>query len=159
MAERVRALVRPKLLTWARESAAYSVEEAAKKLQVKPERLAAWESCGKEEARPTIKQLRKMATVYKRPLSVFYLQEVPKKFQVLRHFRRLPGDGLREYSPELVSEMRFAQQRRALALDLMSDLEETPISFPLSTSLDADPEDLATTIRHHLEIRYPVQAP
>ena len=30
--------------------------------------------------------------------------------------------------------------------------------FPLSTPLDADPEDLATTIRHHLEISYPVQA-
>lgn len=157
MPKPARALVRPKILTWARESAGYTIEQAATKIPVKPDRLASWES-EENEARPTINQLRKMATVYKRPLSVFYLQEVPTRFQVLRDFRRLPGDGLREYSPELVSEMRFAQQRRALALDLMSELEETPIPFPLSTPLDADPEDLATTIRHHLEISYPVQA-
>jgi Zn-dependent peptidase ImmA (M78 family)/DNA-binding XRE family transcriptional regulator len=156
MAKRVRALVRHDVLTWARESAGYAVEEAAKKLQVKPERLASWER-ESDENRPTINQLRKMATVYKRPLSVFYLQEVPKTFQVLRDFRRLPGDGLRRYSPELISEMRFAQQRRELALDLISELDETPIPFPLSTSLGADPEALATTIRRQLKISYPLQ--
>lgn len=155
MAKPVRALVLPEILTWARESAGYTAtEEVAKKLQVKPERLASWEA-GKN--RPTINQLRKMATVYKRPLSVFYLQEVPRTFQPLRDFRRLPGDTLREYSPELVSEMRFAQQRRELAVDLVNDLEETPVSFSLSAGLDADPEDLSTTIRRHLEISYSVQ--
>ena len=78
MAKRVRALVRSKILIWARKSSGFAVEEAAKKISVKPERLVSWES---GEDQPTINQLRKIATVYKRPLSVFYLQERPKTFQ------------------------------------------------------------------------------
>ena len=155
MAKSVRALVRPEILKWARESAGYSIDEAARKVQVKPERMASWET-GSERA--TINQLRKMAAVYKRPLSVFYLQEVPKTFQVLRDFRRLPGDGLRRYSPELVSEMRFAQQRRELALELVDELDEEPIRFSLSASIGDDPEELATEIRQQLNVSYPLQS-
>jgi Zn-dependent peptidase ImmA (M78 family) len=54
--------------------------------------------------------------------------------------------------------MRFAQQRRELALELAGEIEETPVSFPLSTSLNANQEELAITIRHHLEVTYALQA-
>ncbi len=154
MAKRVRALVKPEILIWARKSAGFEIEEAAKKVQVKPERLAAWES---GDHRPTINQLRKLATAYRRPLSVFYLQEVPTTFQVLRDFRRLPGDGLRRYSPDLVCEIRFAQERRVLALDLIEELDETPTRFELSATLSTQPEALGTTIRRHLKVSYPLQ--
>jgi len=71
----VKAKVKPELLRWARESAGYSVTEAARKLsKLAPERLEQWES---GEDQPTIAQLRHMARVYRRPLSVFYLPEVP----------------------------------------------------------------------------------
>ena len=53
--------------------------------------------------------------------------------------------------------MRFAQQRRELALDLINELDETPVLFPLFTSLGADPEELATKIRRRLDISYPLQ--
>jgi Zn-dependent peptidase ImmA (M78 family)/DNA-binding XRE family transcriptional regulator len=154
MAKRVRALVKSEILKWARKSAGFEIEAAAKKIQVKPEQLASWED---DDGRPTINQLRKMATAYRRPLSVFYLQEVPTTFQVLRDFRRLPGDGLRQYSPALLYEMRFAQQRRELALELLEGIDETPIPFILSTSLDVDPENLGTIIRRELRIAYALQ--
>jgi len=71
----VKAKVKPELLRWARESAGYSVTEAARKLsKLAPERLEQWES---GEDQPTIARLRHMARVYRRPLSVFYLPEVP----------------------------------------------------------------------------------
>jgi transcriptional regulator with XRE-family HTH domain len=91
----VRALVKPELLIWARESARLSVEQAAQKAQVKPPgRLVAWE---RGESQPTIGELRKLARVYKRPLAVFYLSERPKAFQAMNDFRRLPEEmvGLR----------------------------------------------------------------
>jgi DNA-binding transcriptional regulator YiaG len=56
------ALVEPDVLRWARETAGLSPEEAAHSLQVKDKRIQAWESGQK---RPSMPQLRKMATVYK----------------------------------------------------------------------------------------------
>src|ERR1043165_3827658 len=120
MAERVTALVNPALITWARETGGFSVAEAAKKLDVDEAQLVAWENPNAEDA-PSIPQLRKIAGVFKRPLAVFYLSEVPKKVDVMRDLRRLPGTGARRYSPALQLEIRAATERRQLALDLASD--------------------------------------
>lgn len=80
----VEALVKPELLVWGRDSAGFSVDMAAKKINVKPEKLASWES---GEARPTFAQLIKLAQVYKRPVAVFYLPTPPKNVAVLHDFR------------------------------------------------------------------------
>ncbi len=151
---RIKAQVKPELLVWARETAGYAPEEAAKKLKVTTERLLAWES---GENPPTITQLRNMARVYGRPLSVFYLQEVPTTFMAIRDFRRLPGDGLRRYSPGLTLEVRAAQQRRELALELLADLDEKPVRFTLTARLDDDPEATGAGIREALGIAYDEQ--
>src|SRR5258708_2903329 len=117
MAARVKALINPALITWARETAGFTLPEAAKKLDIEEERLAAWEDPANENA-PSIPQLRKLAGVFKRPLAVFYMAEVPKKFEVMRDLRRLPGAGARRYSPALELEIRAATERRELALEL-----------------------------------------
>lgn len=149
MAKRIEALVEPGLLVWARKNARLTVEEAAKKVQVKSERLASWET---GERRPTIKQLRKLAKAYKRPLAVFYLPEPPKDFQPMHDFRRFPGEVARLESPQLRFEIRSARDRRDIALELYEGLEgELPV-FPAEASLSDDPENLATEIRELLGI-------
>lgn len=152
--KRIKARVKPALLVWARKSAGYEPEEAAKKLNVSTERLLAWES---GENPPTITQLRKMASIYRRPLSVFYLQEVPTTFMPMRDLRRLPGEGLRRYSPGLTFETRAAQQRRELALELFTDLEEAPPRFALKADLNDDPEAIGKRIRDALGVAYELQ--
>ena len=42
--QRVSATVKPELLTWAREAASLSTEEAARKIGVKPIRVVEWET-------------------------------------------------------------------------------------------------------------------
>ena len=150
MAKNIEALVEPKLLIWARDSAGYSVEEAAKKISVKPERLKSWE---KGEKRPSIKQLRKIANVYKRPLSVFYLSELPKDFQPIRDFRHLPEKVTIIKSPRLKLEIRRAQEQREIALDLYEELEGKKPAFSAKASLSEDPEQLAIRIRNLLKIK------
>jgi len=76
---------------------------------------------------------------------------------VMRDFRRLPGDGMRRYSPGLTLEMRAAQQRRELALELLDDLDEEPPRFTLSATLEDDPEVIGERIREALGITYDVQ--
>lgn len=146
-----RANINPEVLSWARKSAGYSQEEAARKLRIKPERYQAWEVAG-DETRPTIKQLRRIAKLFRRPVSVFYLAEPPEGFMPMRDFRRLPGEGLQRYSPQLLYEMELAQQRRELALELYSDFGEELPAFTLTATLTEDPEEVGKRIRQALGV-------
>jgi Zn-dependent peptidase ImmA (M78 family) len=116
----IRAKIKPTLLVWARETMNFTVEAAARKMNVSPDRLRQWES---GENAPTIPQLRSAARVYKRPLAVFYLTEPPRTFDALRDYRsHLDGPGA-PISPELAFEIRQARARREILLDLAGDLD------------------------------------
>jgi Zn-dependent peptidase ImmA (M78 family) len=151
MEHRVEALVKPELLMWARESAGLSIQIAAKKAHVKPERLESWE---RGEGRPSVKQLRKLANIYKRPLAVFYLPEPPKTFDALHDFRRLVGEMTSTESPELRLEIRRARDRRELALDLYEEIEGNPPPLLPTANLSDNHEESGILIRRILGITY-----
>lgn len=155
MTARVKALIKPELLVWARTSAGFDVPEAAGRLGINEERLSAWEA-GTDS--PSIPQLRKLATLFKRPLAVFYLQQVPTDFQVLRDLRRLPGIGFRHFPANLQMEIRRASQKRELALELIDDLGEDNAAFTLSATPDEDPETIGLRIRAALGVTEQEQA-
>ena len=156
MSQRVKALVKPKILVWARETAGLDIDSAAKKIGTSVARIIVWEDEATEDS-PTIKQLQKMARVYKRPLSVFYLQDIPYTFQVLRDFRRLAGSELRQYSHELTIEQRLVNQRREQALELADSLGIKPDPFQFGANMDEDPEIVAARIRQFLRITFEKQ--
>jgi Zn-dependent peptidase ImmA (M78 family)/DNA-binding XRE family transcriptional regulator len=146
----IKANVTPELLSWARRSAGYALEEAAKKINnISAEKLAAWEE-GTDQ--PTVKQLYKIAEVYKRPVGTFFLSELPQDFTIPRDFRRLPGEVAGVYSPALRRQIRLAEERREAALELFEDLGEEPPAFPLAATLDDDPDELASRIREALGV-------
>jgi Zn-dependent peptidase ImmA (M78 family)/DNA-binding XRE family transcriptional regulator len=155
--QRVSAVVKPALLRWARETAGLTSEQAAKKLGVQPRRLAEWEE---EEGRlrPTVGQLRKAANVYKRALAVFFLPEPPAQPAPLHDFRRLPADTPARLSPELLLEMRRARRRRAVALEILTDLDRPVPELPLRFTLNEDPEEVATRARTWLGVALDEQA-
>jgi Zn-dependent peptidase ImmA (M78 family)/transcriptional regulator with XRE-family HTH domain len=157
MAPRVKALVNPALIKWARETAGFTAAEAAVRLDIEEERLSAWEDAGTDDA-PSIPQLRKIAALFKRPLAVFYMAEPPKGFAVMRDLRRLPGTGTRRYSPALQMEIRTANERRELALELAMDLEQELPKFTLSTTQREDPEEVGARIRVTLGVTSQLQA-
>lgn len=156
MAKRVKATINPDVLEWARTSASYSRPAAADKMSIEEDVLAAWEA---GDDQPSIAQLRKLAALYKRPLAVLYLPEPPLTFQSMHDFRRLPESGNRVYSPELAYEIRVAQQRRELALELAEEGgdEDFP-AFTLTTTLDAPVEEVGRQIREALSVTFDVQA-
>lgn len=156
MTARVKALVKPELITWARKSAGFGTADAAARLKIDEVQLVEWENPN-DESSPSIPQLRKMATLYKRPLAVFFLDEVPKDFMVMRDLRRLPGTGPRHYSPELQMEIRAANERRELALELATDLAEEPTKLALSTTINEDPEAVGARIRAALGVTAELQ--
>ncbi len=154
VSKRIEAAIKPELLLWARESAGLDIEEAARKIQVKPERLECWEQ---GERRPTVKQLRKLGGVYKRPLAIFFLSKPPKKFQAMHDFRRLPGEVAGIASPQLRVEIRRARYRRQVAIDLFALRGQSPPVFKTRARLSEDPEAVAARARKLLGVTTEMQ--
>ena len=152
--KRVEAAVKPELLVWARESAGFDLEEAARKIQVKPERLASWEA---GERRPSINQLRNLGRAYKRPLAVFFLATPPKKFKAMHDFRRLPGEVAGTASPQLHTEITRARYRREVALELFRLRGEPPPALKARANLTEDPEEVAARARTTLGVTHEMQ--
>lgn len=150
------AYVEPEMLTWARTSANLEPLAASRKIGVPEDRVEAWE---KGDVRPTVAQLRKAATVYRRPLAAFYLPKPPQGFETLRDFRRLgPGES-GEWSVALHAEFRRAHFQREALMDIAElEQEEPSRAWRVSPLLEPD-ERLASTARSHLlgltEIRPP----
>jgi Zn-dependent peptidase ImmA (M78 family)/DNA-binding XRE family transcriptional regulator len=145
----VPALVTPSLLVWAREQAGYTQQEAADRLDVQPERLAAWES-GK--LRPTLAQARKMADVYHRPLALLFLDVPPEDRDEVAEFRRLPGTFNREMSPQLRLAIRQATRRREAIVSVLAAEEAGRERFKLSCGIDEEPETVAARLRSALQV-------
>jgi Zn-dependent peptidase ImmA (M78 family)/DNA-binding XRE family transcriptional regulator len=158
-----KARIKPDLLIWARKSAGFSIEAAAKKLGVTSERLRTWEQ-GQDQ--PTIAQLRKAGNAYKRPLGVFYLPEPPLDFMPLTDFRRLP-EAVEEMSVELRLEIRRAHEQRETHIELREMLEldlETARRVEMEPFSDAEAEGwrvrqlLAVDLADQLQWRESYQA-
>lgn len=81
--------VNPNLLVWAREESGYGLDRVAKRLQVKEERVEAWE---KGERQPTFRQVEELAKFLHRPLSIFFLSRPPQLPPLAAEYRRLPGN-------------------------------------------------------------------
>ena len=143
--KRVEATPTPAVLLWARKTAGMSSEVAAHKARVQVEQLTSWEEGA---ARPSLPQLRRLASVYRRPLAAFYLPEPPTRFQVMHDFRSLsPGRTSPESSPKLAFEIRKAYDRREWALELMEDIDESPPAFQATATMNDDVEHVAIRLR------------
>jgi len=151
VASQIRVEANADVLIWARETRGFSLEDAAGKLGVPPERLARWEA---RVENPTANQLRKIAKQYVRPICVFFLPAPPTDGEPrLKDFRRMhEAEAVVDLSPELAVEIRLARERRAEADDLA---EEAGVDIPrldLTASLDDDPEELAARFRQGLGV-------
>ncbi len=144
-----RVAAEPSVLVWARQKAGLSVEAAARKVLVSAQRLSQWES---GESLPTVKQLRRLAGAYKRPLAIFCLPEPPRDFAPLSDMRVLPDVVPHHYSERLCYEIRRAHQRRELVLELHEMLWGAPPQLGVSLDRAEGPEQAAERLRSALQV-------
>src|SRR5215218_7547968 len=106
----------PQILTWARERAGLSLEEAARALGLSgANAVARLEEMEAGEREPTRRQIGEMAKKYRRPLLTFYLQAPPEAGKRTHDFRTLPE---RAAGSEAVLDalVRDVKARQALVL-------------------------------------------
>ncbi|SEO59381.1 XRE family transcriptional regulator [Mucilaginibacter sp. OK283] len=141
-----KAFVTPNVLKWARESARMSLETAAAKINVSPDKLNEWEN---GEAQPTIRQAETLAKAYKRPFALFFLPEVPRDFLPLQDFRRQSAKELGTGSVFIIREI---QQKQAWISDVNESNQEEPLAFVGRFTIKSNPQTVAKDILSVLEI-------
>lgn len=124
--------VNPEVLVWARQSIGLTREQAAELLKVPLETLQSWED-GREGF--GITQLRRIATVYKRPVGALLLPTAPAIPHVPEDFRTVEGVGP-SFSVETMVAVRDAQRIQAIVNEL---LKADPTLFPQADLPHADP--------------------
>ncbi len=137
---RIKAIINPILLGWARQSIGYDRNIAANKIGVKHETLQKWET---GELQPSIPQLRKIANLYKRPLAIFFLPKPPRDIIIPKDFRRISIEQPKSLSPNATLEMRLAHRRRSLAIELARLMEINITNGIGNADVNEDPEELA----------------
>lgn len=136
--------VNPELLSWARQESGFELFRVAKRLNVTPEKVEAWEA---GERQPTMRQIENLARFFHRPLSIFFLPDPPQLTPLAAEYRRLPHVIPGHESPELRLGLRQMLTRRDNTLNLMGELGEPISEFALSARLDESPVVVGERLR------------
>jgi Zn-dependent peptidase ImmA (M78 family) len=141
--------INPKLLEWARKESGFATDQVARRLQVKIERVEAWEQ---GERQPTMRQVEELARFFHRPLGIFFLPRPPQLSPLAAEYRRLPGLQPGHESPELRLALRQMLTRRDNALNLMGELGKVTKDFALRAHLNESPSEVGNRLRVAMRI-------
>lgn len=150
-------LINPRILAWARESAGFTVEEAAEKLALgSSERASAADKLFALEAgerHPTSAQLIKAAALYKRPLVAFYMAEPPPKAERGEDFRTIAATVSKRESAILDALIRDVKARQQMVRAVLEeDDEANRLPFVASASTKDQPVEVAGRMRAALGV-------
>jgi Zn-dependent peptidase ImmA (M78 family)/transcriptional regulator with XRE-family HTH domain len=123
VAPRTLAYVTPEVLLWARESAGFSVEQAASAINLSWSELEMVEN-GYDLL--TLRQAEKLAKLYGRPLATLFLSEPPAEEPQDTQFRRLPGAPEPPWPAAMRLLARRIRERQDAAIELYDVLDEEP---------------------------------
>jgi Zn-dependent peptidase ImmA (M78 family)/DNA-binding XRE family transcriptional regulator len=145
------AHVTPEVLRWARESIGYTLDQAAARIGVNPEKL---ENAERGDIQLTLRQAERAADVYERPLAALFLPEAPAEEPQEAQFRRLPGAPPPPWPPEMQALARRIRARQDAAAELYETLDdEPPWGEVVAEQFQVDDYLLATTARTVLGLR------
>ncbi len=143
---RMQITLQPAVLRWARERARIDAEQLADKMQVKPERVLAWERDG----RISIAQADKLAQRTHTALGLLYLTEPPKDLLPIPDFRTRDDD--LQPSVNLLDTIYLMQRRQAWMRDELIGEGARPLNFIGSYEIGGDPLQVAHAMRDALQL-------
>lgn len=138
----------PDVLRWARESAGWSIEDSAARLDVDKRSLEAWESSPQPLR---YKALLDLAAQYKRPVAALLLSKPPSELAPPTDFRALPGKRGAMGSETLLA-IRRATRLQALARELLTAFGRSIAPQISKAVLTDDPEQVAEAERATLGV-------
>jgi Zn-dependent peptidase ImmA (M78 family)/transcriptional regulator with XRE-family HTH domain len=151
------AQINPRILSWARETAGLSPEEAAAKLGLKTtaEATAAEKLLQVESGKRPIGHgmLQKAAATYRRPLVAFYLPQPPARGDRGEDFRIVTGTASPRDDAMLDALIRDVRARQLLLREVVLDDEDMrPLAFVASCGVGEGAKAVAAKIRETLGV-------
>jgi Zn-dependent peptidase ImmA (M78 family) len=140
-AKKQRPALNPLMLKWAREWRGHTLEDAARRVNKKPEDIAAWEKVANAQEAvdgPTVRQARSLAELYDRSFLEFFRSEPPpiKDPQLVPDFRMHRGADEPGEERELKLIQGWAEAQRQNAIDLYAELGDEPPIVPAQLFVD-----------------------
>ncbi|HET6310991.1 MAG TPA: ImmA/IrrE family metallo-endopeptidase [Candidatus Nitrosotalea sp.] len=139
----VRVQVEPTVLRWARERSRIPEE----RLAIRFPKLAAWEA-GEEQ--PTLKQLESFASATHTPAGFLFLRVPPEESVPIPDFRTMARAGVERPSPDLLDTVYICQQRQEWYITYAQSIQEDPVAFVGSASVDDNIVEVAAAMRDTL---------
>lgn len=145
-----KARINPEILKWARKTAKITLEKTASTISKKcpVDKIKEWESAECKDY-PTIKQVEKLARLFRRPADVFYLPFIPKDFSPLKDFRRNKEEG---FGTALIFMMREVQEKQEWLSNFLAKNKEKNLNFVGRYNIKSPIDIVAKDIRKTLGI-------
>ncbi len=143
----------PGVITWARERAGYSIEDASRVFK----RIAAWEA---GEALPTYSQIEQMAEKFKTPIAVFFFPKPPAVPPIEQSFRTLTAEDFAAIPRTVRLFLRRGQAMQINLAELNDGKNQTPhlITRDLQYSPNTTLDKIAAGVRSYLGVSIHEQA-
>jgi Zn-dependent peptidase ImmA (M78 family)/DNA-binding XRE family transcriptional regulator len=145
----VPAYVSPTVLAWARKRTGASIEATADKVNIKPEKLTAWEQ-GKEY--PSMRQAQHLAAALHVPFGYLFLSAPPEEPPPIPDFRTKRSTTLRHLSPDLLDVIYDVLLKQEWYREFLEQEGNTKLPFVGQFSLKSEPTDIAVDITQRLDI-------
>jgi len=149
------ALITADVLIWAREESGCSPDVVSDKVGIESEELRKWEN---GSGLPSIAQLRKLAAVYKRPFSCFYLPVRPIVARPPRDLRRIDHGATIQSVASLNLAIRSAQLYRENVIELNGRMRRVLPEFKIKGIADITAHELARHLRQQLKVNFAEQS-
>jgi Zn-dependent peptidase ImmA (M78 family)/DNA-binding XRE family transcriptional regulator len=145
----VDALITAKMVRWARERVNMNPAELARKMNIKPEKIKAWED---EDAYPTFNQAQELAKKLKIPFGYLYLISPPSEDLPLPDLRTIPGTPPAKPSPDFLDVLYDALRKQQWFREYLENEKANTIPFISRFKLTDNPLNVAIDIQKTLGI-------
>ena len=142
------AIITPRLLTWARQRRRMPTTHLAKKMNVSPETVDAWEH---GERLPTFRQARSLAQKLHIPFGYLYLRKPPTEEMPLADFR-VTGRSRPEPSPNLLDHLNDTLGKQQWLKEYRVSEYEGKLPFVGRFCITDSETVVADDIRHTLNV-------
>ncbi len=145
----VEAHINSTMLRWARRRSFARINDASNALNVRLEKLEAWE---KGELRPTFRQAQDLAKKLKIPFGYLYLSDPPDEKLPLPDLRTKSGSYRRKPSPDFLEVLYDAQRKQDWYHDYLEGEQSQPVPFVGRFNVKSPVKDVAEDISRALRL-------
>jgi Zn-dependent peptidase ImmA (M78 family) len=145
--------VTPELIDWEINASGYTADEVAQSIGVEASELESWKT---GDGKPSVTQLRKLATKLHRPFATFFLPQPPVESKPRVEFRHPPEEEERTLNPEERRFLRRAQRLQGVLNWIASELGLPEVDLP-RVGLQQPALEVASVCRTLLDISFEEQ--